>query len=124
MFLGKKPKEHIVKQKLLEELEEPTDILLQLNGLEENQIKSLQDRFMIDVNMNGESMIMEVDTGAAVTVVSENVLRVQTQKTNKVLKSATGQVLELVGQAKVKALLREDKRSHHFCGQKELPFLV
>ena len=103
MFLEKKPKEHIIKQKLLEELE---DILLQLNGLEENQIKSPQDRFMIDVNMNGELMIMEVDTGAAVTVVSENVLRVQTQKTNKVLKSATGQVLELVRQVKVKALLR------------------
>ena len=59
-----------------------------------------------ELNVNGESMIMEVDTGAAVTVVSENALQVQIQKTNKVLKSATGQVLELVGQAKVKAVLR------------------
>ena len=55
---------------------------------------------MIDVNVNGD-IDYYGNTGAAVTVVSENALQVQIQKTNKVLKSATGQVLELVGQAKV-----------------------
>ena len=49
---------------------------------------------------------MEIDTGAAVSVISQKILRIPVQQSSKQLRSATGQILELAGEAKVKAQVK------------------
>ena len=48
--------------------------MLQLNGVHDQKTQAVGDRFMLDVRVNDKNISMEVDTGAAVTVVPKNIL--------------------------------------------------
>ena len=49
---------------------------------------------------------MKIDTGAAVSVISQKILRIPVKQSSKQLRSATGQILKLAGEAKVKVQVR------------------
>ena len=51
---------------------------------------------------------MKINTGAAVTVMPESSVKVKLQPTQKKLRSATGQLLELAGEAKVQVKQEEN----------------
>ena len=60
--------------------------------------------------INSQPVNMEVDTGAAVTAVSEKTHRVKVQPTKTKLKSVTGQTMPLVDEAIVQAEIGGMKR--------------
>ena len=60
----------------------------------------------MEVYINGQQVWMEIDTGAAVSVISQKILWIPVQQSSKQLRSATGQILELAGEAKVKAQVK------------------
>ena len=74
-----------------------------------SQVKEDGDSSSEVVN-DGQPVNMEVDTGAAVTVVSEKTCKVNLQPTKTKLKSATGQTMPLVGEAMVQAEVGDIKR--------------
>ena len=93
------------KPKKIKQVEEDIEssenkIFLQLNGLK-NQSDAHQKKALIKVIINSQPVNMEVDTGAAVTVVSEKTCKVKVQPTKTKLKSVTGQTMPLVGEAMV-----------------------
>ena len=59
------------------------EIFLQLNGLK-NQSDAHQKKALIKVIINSQPVNMEVDTGAAVMVVSEKTCKVKVQPTKTV----------------------------------------
>ena len=78
-------------QKLLEEEQF-------LNGLHD-----LGGKPIIKVLINGITVPMEIDMGAAVSVIPrKKVSSIRLQRTTKKLRSATGQILKLAGEATVK----------------------
>ena len=59
---------------------------------------------MIKVTINGEPVEMEIDTSAAVTILAQEACKlIKLQPTKKKLRSATGQLMELAGEAIVQA---------------------
>ena len=102
------------KPKKIKQVEEDiksseNEIFLQLNGLK-NQSDAHQKKALIKVIINSQPVFMEVDTGAAVTVVSEKTCKVKVQPTETKLKSVTGQTMSLVGEATVQAEIGGIKR--------------
>ena len=96
----KSSKSHSQKQ-IVEESDTSED---EISGLNELQDKSKRpEKALIDVVINKLPVQMEIDTGAAVTVLSQKKCRVKPEPTQKKLRSATGQLMELAGQATVKA---------------------
>ena len=96
-------------QKLDSENEEEEE-LSQLNGMEERDIQTLNSKPLMEVHINGQLVWMEIDTGAAVSVVSQKNLKIPMKKSSKQLQSATGQILELAGEAKVKVKVKGMKK--------------
>ena len=90
----------------LDSEDEEEEELSQLNGVEERNIQLLNSKPLIKVAINGQRVWMEIDTGAAVSVVSQKELKIPTQKSSRQLRSATGQLLELAGEAKVKVKVK------------------
>ena len=84
--------------------------LSQLNNLKERDIQLLSSKLLMEVRINGQRVEMEIDTGAAVSVISQKNLKIPLKKTSKQLRSATGQVLELAGEAKVKVRVKGMKK--------------
>ena len=82
---------------------------MELNGLK-NQSDAHQKKAQIKVIINSQPVNMEVDAGAAVTVVSEMTCKVKVQPTKTKLKSVTGQTMPLVGEAMVQAEIGGIKR--------------
>ena len=102
------------KPKKIKQIEEDiesseNEIFLQLNGLK-NQSDAHQKKALIKVIINSQPVNMEKDTGAAVTVVSENTCKVKVQPTKTKLKSVTGQTMPLIGEAMVQAEIGGIKR--------------
>ena len=90
----------------LDSEEEEEEELSQLNGIDERNIQLLNAKPLMEVYINGQRVWMEIDTGAAVSVISQKILRIPVQQSAKQLRSATGQILELAGEAKVKAQVK------------------
>ena len=90
--------------------EDDEEELSQLNNLEERDIQLLSSKPLMEVRVNGQRAWMEIDTGAAVSVISQKNLKIPLKKTSKQLRSATGQVLELAGEAKVKVRVKGIKK--------------
>ena len=84
--------------------------LSQLNNLKERDIQLLSSKPLMEVRINGQRVEMEIDTGAAVSVISQKNLKIPLKKTSMQLRSATGQVLELAGEAKVKVRVKGMKK--------------
>ena len=84
--------------------------LSQLNNLEERDIQLLSSKPLMEVRINGQRVRMEIDTDAAVSVISQKNQKIPLKKTAKQLRSATGQVLELAGEAKVKVRVKGMKK--------------
>ena len=85
------------KPKKIKQVEEDiesseNEIFLQLNGLK-NQSDAHQKKALIKVIINSQPVNLEVDTGAAVTIVSEKTCKVKVQPTKTKLKSVTGQTM-------------------------------
>ena len=70
-----------------------------------------QDKAVIGVSINGQNVDMEIDTGAAVTVMPEGSINVKPKPTQKKLRSATGQLLELAGEATVEVKVGRAKKT-------------
>ena len=73
---------------------------------------------MLDVRVSDKNISMEVNTGAEVTVVSKNILNTQLQKTDKILRSATGQLMELEGETKSHCLGKWTKKVSNYIHNK------
>ena len=84
--------------------------LSQLNGIEERDIQLLNSKPLIKVHINRQPMWMEIDTGTAVSVISQKRLKIPIKKSSKQLRSATGQTLELAGEAKVRVKVKGMKK--------------
>ena len=69
--------------------------------LKKNQSDAHQKKALIKVIINSQPVNREVDTGAAVTIVSEKTCKVKVQPTKTKLKSVTGQTMSLVDEAMV-----------------------
>ena len=82
---------------------------MELNGLKK-QSDAYQKKALIEVIINSQPVNMEVDTGKTVTVVSEKTCKVKVQPTKKRLKSVTGQMMPIVGEAIVQAKIGGIKR--------------
>ena len=75
-----------------------------------NQSDADQKKALIKVIINSQPVIIEVDTGAAVTVVSEKTCKLKVQPTKTKLKSITEQTMPLVGEAMIQAKIGGIKR--------------
>ncbi|XP_075535031.1 uncharacterized protein LOC142570543 [Dermacentor variabilis] len=69
---------------------------------------SVQNGYVVTVNVEGQKVSMQVDTGAAVTVVPESVYKekfahVHCEPTRVVLKTYTGEKMDVIGQCNVTA---------------------
>ena len=70
-----------------------------------------QDKVVIGVSINCQNVNMEIDTGAAVTVLPEGTTNVKPKPTQKKLRSATGQLIELAGEATVEVKVGRAKKT-------------
>ena len=86
------------KQKQLEE-DGSSESENTIFGIEENESV---ERAMLKVNINKATVLMEVDTGAAVTIIPKGICKLNLKKSSRRLKSVTGQAVKLAGQTKVK----------------------
>ena len=59
--------------------------LSQLNGIEERDIQLLNSKPLIKVCINGQPVSMEIDTGVAVSVISQKYLKIPMKKSSKQL---------------------------------------
>ena len=82
---------------------------MKLNGLKKRS-DAHQKKALIEVIINSQPVNKEVDTGAAVIVVSEKTCRVKVQPTKTELKSVTGQMMPLVEETIVQAEIGVIKR--------------
>ena len=97
------------RQKVIsDEDDDDNDLLAQINLVRNPKV---QDKAFIGVSINGQRVDMEIDTGAAVTVMPEGSVKVKLQPTQKKLRSATGQLLELAGEAKVQVKVGKIKKT-------------
>ena len=87
------------KIKQIREDSEDSDGESVLNGLQE---KSSQQKAIINVKINKTEVPMEIDTGAAVTIVPRSICSVKLEPSTRKLRSATGQLMKLAGQTTVK----------------------
>ena len=70
----------------------------------------------VDVKVNGEPLTMEVDTGAAVTVISDETCKsrfpdVPMRKSSVVLRTYTGQQMRVLGEMEVKVEYKDQEKS-------------
>ena len=99
----------VERQKTIaDEDEDQSDLLVLINQVHNPKG---QDKAFIGVSIDGQKVDMEIDTGAAVTVTPETMVKVQLQPTQKKLRSATGQLLELAGEAKVQVEVGQVKKT-------------
>ena len=117
------------------EEEEEEEELSQLNGIEERNIQLLNAKPLMEVYINRQRVWMEIDTGAAVSVISQKILQIPVKQSSKQLRSATGQILELAGEAKVKVQVKGKRKVvkytlqrgsalHYLAEIGSIPFLV
>ena len=88
------------KIKQIREDSEDSDSESVLNELQE---KSSEQKAIISVKIYKMKVPMEIDTGAAVTIVPRSTCSVKLEPSTRKLRSATGQLMKLVGQTTVKA---------------------
>ena len=90
--------------------EEPQENLLDLNAVQ-GQPEAAEPKAILKVSINAKEISMEVDTGAAVSIVSRDKVTMPIRRTIKRLRSATGQLLKLAGEAVVKG--RSETKPKH-----------
>ncbi len=79
---------------------------------------------MFKVRLNTKEVDMEVDTGAAVTIVPRDKVSVPLRRTAKKLRSASGQLMQLAGEAIVEVQLgNQTKRLKLYVAQRRCPSL-
>ena len=67
----------------LDSEEEEEEELSLLNGIDERNIQLLNAKPLMEVYINGQRVWMEIDTGAAVSVISQKILRIPVQQSSK-----------------------------------------
>lgn len=78
--------------------------------IQQVQVKAQKEAAMITVRVNGVPTEMEIDTGAAVTILPVGNDKIKPQLTTKQLKSATGQKIDLAGEARVEVRVNGVKK--------------
>uniref|UniRef100_A0A1X7UWI9 Peptidase A2 domain-containing protein n=1 Tax=Amphimedon queenslandica TaxID=400682 RepID=A0A1X7UWI9_AMPQE len=71
-------------------------------GMEENEPI---ERAILKVNINKATVLMQVDTGAAVTIIPKGICKLELRKSSERLKLVTGQAVKLAQQTTVKVQL-------------------
>ena len=71
---------------------------------------------MVELKINNEEVVMELDTRASLTIMSENTLKqklpnLQLQPSEVILKTYSGEQLEVLGQAPVKVTYKAQEVS-------------
>ena len=67
------------------EEEEEEEELSQLNAIEERNIQLLNVKPLVEVYINRQRVWMEIDTGAAVSVISQKILQIPVKQSSKQL---------------------------------------
>ena len=94
---------------------------MELNSLKK-QSDAHQIKALIEVVINSQPVNMEVDNGA---VVSEKTCKVKVQPTKTKLKSVTGQMMPLIGEAMVQAEIGGIKRKVKlFVAKRKVPITL
>ena len=109
------------KIKQIREDSEDSDGESVLNGLQE---KSSQQKAIINIKINKTKVPLEIDTGAAVTIVPRSICSVKLEPSTRKLRSATGQLMKLTGQTTVKAQIgKSTELLTLYVGKEKCPLL-
>ena len=73
----------------------------------QSRLETTQPSIIVQLKINNEEVVMELDTGASLTIMSENTLKqklpnVKLQPSTVILKTYSGEQLKVLGQAQVK----------------------
>ena len=80
------------------------------SSLNELQEKSSHQKAIINLKINTMEVPMEIDTGAAVTIVPISICSMKLEQSRRKLRSATGQLMKLAGQTTMNVQIGESTK--------------
>ena len=81
-----------------------------------SKLETNHSSIMVELKINNEEVVMELDTGASLTIMSENTLKqklpnLQLQSSEVILKTYSGEQLKVLGQEQVKVTYKAQEVS-------------